>query len=84
MTANAEIAEKREFVDETVSSIPIFVGAQTQPVAATAMGADVEDDENRLLLDDAWSDELLPEQSQPGELRNEKFEKLILWNFCNF
>lgn len=53
MTANAEIAEKREFVDETVSSIPIFVGAQTQPVAATAMGADVEDDENRLLLDDA-------------------------------
>lgn len=52
MTANAEIAEKREFVDETVSSIPIFVGAQTQPVAATAMGADV-DDENRLLLDDA-------------------------------
>lgn len=52
MTANAEIAEKREFVDETVSSIPIFVGAQTQPVAATAMGVDV-DDENRLLLDDA-------------------------------
>lgn len=83
MTANAEIAEKREFVDETVSSIPIFVGAQTQPVAATAMGVDV-DDENRLLLDDAWSDELLPEQSQPGELRNKKFKKLILWNFCNF
>lgn len=58
------------FVDDTVSSIPILVGVQMQPVIAAAItvGADV-DDENR--LNDAEAVELLPEQSQPGELYGE-------------
>lgn len=69
MTAKAEIAEKRVFVDETVSSIPIFVGVQTHPVIAAAItvGAEV-DDEYRLPLNGCGIVELLPEQSQPGDL----------------